>query len=131
MFLSRSSHSEIVQALEKRLADAATSHNQVVQILQSQIEELRAERDFYRGQWAESRGASFTSSEVVDNSGGPSAIERPSAGWEVDTSSSWSVDDRLFFNNWAVQHNLRSEPEAKAEWKRLYGEMTPLEALTV
>lgn len=128
MFISRSSHSEIVQGSERRLADLKAAHDQALQILQAQIDGLTAERDFYRDEWVKLHGARFTS--AASTSGEPPAIERPAIDLEVDTSASWLIDDRSLFNDWARSRGY-GEEEAKEAWRREYGDEPPILALTV
>lgn len=123
-----SSYQAIAAGFERQVADLKAAHEQALQILQGRVAELITERDFYRGEWLKSRDARFPSS--ADDSGNPPDSARPAIDQEVDASSSWSIDDLAFFTEWANARKL-GEAEAKIEWRRCYGDASPVVALTV
>jgi hypothetical protein len=100
------------------------AHNEVVALLQAQIRELRAERDFWRARCVPEatilapmadRLQLETRSEVVE----PAPID-----------AGWTADDRAFFAEWA-RENVAPGIDPLKQWQHHYGNQPPLCALVV
>jgi len=106
------------------------SHNLIVEQLREQCAELKAERDWYRDRWTGAQGKTFSQAEpiVEDPDSKRSSEDRDATAPAIDVG--WSEDDRDLFKLWQTG-NVREGEQPLEAWERVYGQQTPLMALTV
>lgn len=106
------------------------AHEEVVSLLQQQLTELRAERDFWRAQCVPA-AARLSEPELP-----PVLLRQPpdeSRAPEVQpVDAGWTIDDRELFADWARNpENVRHGEDGLARWREQYGDSPPLFVLTV
>jgi len=106
------------------------AHEEIVSLLQQQLIELRAERDFWRAQCVPA-AARLSEPELppVISLQPPDESRAPEA---PPVDAGWTIDDRELFQDWARDpENVRHGDNPLDRWRERYGDSPPLYALTV
>ena len=124
MFISHSSHSEIVALYEARLKDA-----------EERLAEERREKEFYRQAWLDRLGVKFPIPKPAEVTAiTPSApVTVPSEREERKTfqldKEGWTVDEHEFYNDYHVAPSLKEgvpREEMDYHYFQKYGNESPL-----
>jgi hypothetical protein len=103
------------------------AHEEIVSLLQQQIAELRAERDFWRARCVPSTAQLSELPPVI-------SLQPPdSRAPEVPpVDAGWTIDDRELFRDWVRDpENVRHGEDGLERWRERYGDSPPLYVLTV
>jgi len=125
VFLSRSTHNEIVALYEARLKDA-----------EARLADVTAERDFYRNAWLERLGLKFPIPKPAEvmaiNPGAPVTVpdEATRRKTFVLDRFDWTEDDRQWYEDYHVRPMLEEgtpREELDCRYHDKYGNRKPVE----
>lgn len=105
------------------------AHEEIVSLLQQQVTDLRAERDFWRARCVPAAaGLSIDLPPVIS----PIPPDESRSPEVLPIDAGWTIDDRELFQDWARNpDNVRYGEDPRMRWQEKYGDSPPLYVLTV